>query len=129
MPENTENKLDTSNQSNGLPLEGLRKKIAILDACWNECGDRQCEHRLLYKNNSCPYLTRKNIFNYEKADQILKLVSAHLATKRLVELDKDQTLPRSNIDIHTWRNYTPGMAYIQAQQDMLKAGFVKVVEK
>lgn len=48
---------------------------------------------------------------YEEADQIL-------STKGIVIEADDQNLPKPEEDIHTWRDYSPDMAYEKAQQDM-----------
>lgn len=58
-------------------MTDLEKQIAILDACWNECGYRQCDNRRFYSEHRCPYLTRKDILNYQKVQEILKLIDQH----------------------------------------------------
>ena len=42
---------------------------------------------------------------------------------------KDQSLPKPNLDIHIWRDYSRDMAYKEAQQDMTDFRRVKGAEQ
>jgi len=61
--------------------------------------------------------------------ECIKHAKELLSIKGIRIESENQGLPKPEIDIHLWQEYSPAMAYEKAQEDMLKAGFVKVVQK
>lgn len=111
------------------PLEDLREEIAkslseLVERCHVE-RDIDFPHEY--------YVETTTTDIDEVNNQILSKVSAYLATRKLVKLDEDQTLP----DVHKFeviQGETAGAIVdvgsyqSQAQQDMKAAGWVKAHE-
>jgi hypothetical protein len=50
---------------------------------------------------------------------IQKLIGDFISTNNLVRKAQDQIPPKNDEDIHTWRDYTPDMAYQKCLDAML----------
>lgn len=78
---------------------------------WKSCREEMCD--------GCGFILPRLKLAVKAVKQV------ETPTHRIAIVKKKPELPTPNMDIHTWRDYSPDMAYEKAINDMLANNFVQ----